>query len=118
MQGKKAYQEKLFVNFSAMKRANTTGIEQADKCATVAALAYKLKKLLMFRKTKPKTAIKVMEVMKSVQKSLFSFLYRVWLAIENIAASSVCNYLCQAGLSTVVTTYSCATATSGRGIKN
>ena len=81
------------VNFLAMKRVNTTGIEQADKCATMAASAYNLKKLLKFRETKPKTAIKVMEVVKLAQKPLFSFLYRVRMTIENIAVPWVCKYL-------------------------
>ena len=34
------------VNFMGMKRINTKGLEQANKCMTIAAVAYNLKKLL------------------------------------------------------------------------
>jgi transposase len=37
------------INFLGMRRVNTRGIEQADKCLLMAAIAYNLKKLLKFR---------------------------------------------------------------------
>jgi hypothetical protein len=82
------------VNFLAMKRVNTRGLAPADKCATMAALAYNLKKLLNFKESKPKTMAKVAQLPKMVQKpqfsslcSLFSFLYRVHKAIEIVATN-------------------------------
>jgi hypothetical protein len=74
------------INFLAMKRVNTRGIEQADKCATMASSAYNLKKLLKFMKSRPKTTIKMIEVAKSVQKSFFSVQYYIHWAIGKIAA--------------------------------
>jgi IS5 family transposase len=38
------------INFLAMKRVNTRGIKQANKCMMMAAVAYNIKKLLKFRK--------------------------------------------------------------------
>jgi transposase len=70
------------VNFLAMKRVNTKGIEQADKCATMAASAYNLKKLMKFRESRPKTMIKVAQRAKIVQKPMFSSLYHVQREIE------------------------------------
>jgi hypothetical protein len=85
------------VNFLAMKRVNTIGIEQANKCATMAASAYNLKKLLKFTESKPKTTIKVIEVAKSLRKSLVSFLHCVHQAIERIANSSIYSRCCITG---------------------
>lgn len=70
------------VNFLAMKRVNTRGLALADKCATMAASAYNLKKLLKFQESKPKTAIKVVRQPKMTPKSLFSSHYHVRRAIE------------------------------------
>ena len=36
------------VNYLGMKRVNTKGLLQANKCLTMAAVAYNLKKLLKF----------------------------------------------------------------------
>jgi transposase len=85
------------VNFLAMKRVNTIGIEQADKCATMAASAYNLKKLLKFKESKPKTMIKVVQLAKMVQKPLFSSLYHVHRTIEIIAGHHLKNTLAWAG---------------------
>jgi transposase len=59
------------VNFLAMKRVNTIGIEQAGKCAAMAASAYNLKKLLKFRQSTPKTMIKVVQKVKGGQSRYF-----------------------------------------------
>lgn len=40
------------INFNGMKRINTKGLIQANKCMTMAAVAYNLKKLLKFRAPK------------------------------------------------------------------
>ncbi|MDP3467365.1 MAG: transposase [Daejeonella sp.] len=45
------------VNFLGMKQVNTLGRVQANKCLTMAAIAYNLKKLLKHNITRPKNAI-------------------------------------------------------------
>ena len=45
------------INFLAMKRVNTRGIKQANKCLIMAAVAYNLKKALKFKTTKPMAAL-------------------------------------------------------------
>ncbi len=50
------------VNFLAMRRVNTRGIEQANKCMLMAAIAYNLKKLLKFTTRKVQTNTQVMQV--------------------------------------------------------
>ena len=42
------------VNYLAMRRVNTRGIKQANKCILMAAIAYNLKKLLKWEQTKVK----------------------------------------------------------------
>ena len=37
------------INFLAMKRVNTRGIKQANKCMMMAAIAYNVKKMLKFK---------------------------------------------------------------------
>lgn len=72
-------------NFLAMKKVNTIGIEQAAKCATMAACAYNIKKLLKFRYSAPKTMIKIIQRSKKALKplkSLFSSPYHLCRAIE------------------------------------
>jgi transposase len=50
------------VNFLGMRRVNTRGIEQANKCMLMAAIAYNLKKLLKFTARKVQTNAEVMQV--------------------------------------------------------
>lgn len=50
------------VNFLGMRRVNTRGIEQANKCMLMAAVAYNLKKLLKFTTRKVQANIQVMQV--------------------------------------------------------
>jgi hypothetical protein len=50
------------VNFLGMRRVNTRGIEQANKCMLMAAIAYNLKKLLKFTARKVQTNVEVMQV--------------------------------------------------------
>ena len=50
------------VNYLGMRRVNTRGIEQANKCMLMAAIAYNLKKLLKFTARKVQTNIHVMQV--------------------------------------------------------
>lgn len=50
------------VNYLGMRRINTRGIEQANKCMLMAAIAYNLKKLLKFTTRKVQTSVQVMQV--------------------------------------------------------
>lgn len=45
------------VNFLGMRRVNTRGIKQANKCLIMAAIAYNLKKMLKFNKKTPIAAM-------------------------------------------------------------
>ena len=57
------------INFLGMKRINTRGIKNANKCLIMAAVAYNIKKLLKFRN--PKAVSRLMEITRSL--SLPSF---------------------------------------------
>ena len=48
-------------NFLSMRRINTRGIKQANKCMIMAAVAYNLKKLLKWKGTKTQTAVMAMK---------------------------------------------------------
>lgn len=50
------------VNYLGMRRVNTRGIEQANKCMLMAAIAYNLKKLLKFTATKAQITVQAMQV--------------------------------------------------------
>ena len=50
------------VNYLGMRRVNTRGIEQANKCMLMAAIAYNLKKLLKFTTRKVQTNAAAMRV--------------------------------------------------------
>ncbi len=41
------------INFMGMRRVNTRGIEQSNKCMLMAAIAYNLKKMMKFKTNKP-----------------------------------------------------------------
>jgi hypothetical protein len=49
------------VNFLAMRRVNTRGIKQANKCIIMAAAAYNLKKLLKWQQRKIETTVMAMK---------------------------------------------------------
>lgn len=62
-------------NYLAMKRVNTRGLQQANKCMLMAAVAYNLKKLLNFRGNKAGSMIKAMELnAKNRAKGLLKFI--------------------------------------------
>jgi hypothetical protein len=50
------------VNYLAMKRVNTRGLEQANKCMLMAAVAYNLKKLLKHSSNKRITMVSALKV--------------------------------------------------------
>ncbi len=49
------------INYLAMRRINTRGIKQANKCMVMAAVAYNLKKLLKWKETKVQIGIMAMK---------------------------------------------------------
>lgn len=49
------------VNFLNMRRVNTRGIQQANKCMLMAAIAYNLKKMMKWTTKKVKTDVKSMQ---------------------------------------------------------
>jgi len=70
------------INFLAMKRVNTRGIKQANKCMLMAAIAYNLKKMLNFKTSRP------MAAMAGLERRLNSF----WVTIFLI--NSISSYRC------------------------
>ena len=50
------------VNYLGMRRVNTRGIEQANKCMLMAVIAYNLKKLLKFTTRKVQTLLAATQV--------------------------------------------------------
>ena len=68
------------VNFLAMRRVNTRGIKQANKCILMSAIAYNLKKLLKWQERKMNMA--VMTIRKA-EKSLCSLSFRLWQPLNS-----------------------------------
>ena len=66
------------VNYLAMRRVNTRGIKQANKCMLMAAVAYNLKKLMKFNERKVKTAVMSM---KKAEKNLWLLVFKLWQLI-------------------------------------
>ena len=63
------------VNFLGMKKVNTLGIKQANKCAVMAALAYNLKKLLKHKGPAVKVMANIIEkVLQIPSQMLFQLL--------------------------------------------
>ncbi|MFN2440063.1 MAG: IS1182 family transposase [Chitinophagaceae bacterium] len=62
------------VNFLAMRRVNTRGIKQANKCIIMSAIAYNLKKLLKWEQKMINTAVMAM---KKVEKNLCFLFFRL-----------------------------------------
>ena len=59
------------INFLAMRRINTRGIQLANKCMIMAAIAYNIKKMIKFRA--PKAINKVMDLTDSLKLNLANF---------------------------------------------
>ena len=49
------------VNYLGMKKVNTKGLKQANKCMLMAAVAYNLKKLMKFTPRKVQADVKAMK---------------------------------------------------------
>ena len=67
------------INYLSMRRVNTRGIRQANKCMMMAAVAYNLKKLMKFSERKTKTAVMTL---KKAGKSLCFLIFKLWQCIE------------------------------------
>lgn len=67
------------VNYLSMRRVNTRGIKQANKCMLMAAVAYNLKKLMKWQQQKRKTAV---TALKKAERSLYSFVFDLWCCIQ------------------------------------
>ena len=62
------------VNYLAMRRVNTRGIKQANKCIIMSAVAYNLKKLLKWQSKKINViAMAKMKEMKNALQTLFFY---------------------------------------------
>jgi hypothetical protein len=68
------------VNYLGMRRVNTRGIKQANKCMLMAAIAYNLKKLLNWQQRKIKTAVMAM---KKGGESLYFYFLTLWPSIDS-----------------------------------
>ena len=67
------------INYLNMRRVNTRGIQQANKCMLMAAVAYNLKKLLKWKETKVQTAVLVL---KKAGKSLCLHFLSLWQTLN------------------------------------
>lgn len=66
------------VNYLGMKRVNTKGLIQANKCMTIAAVAYNLKKLL---KHSASNVIANLQALKQAGKTNFSFALSIFYSL-------------------------------------
>jgi hypothetical protein len=66
-----------------MKRVNTRGLQQANKCMIMAAVAYNLKKLLKFTTYKSVSIAKAMQI--RAEKSLLKLVLDLYLLLMIIA---------------------------------
>ncbi len=72
------------VNYLGMRRVNTRGLQQANKCMLMAAVAYNLKKLLRWEGKKANMVVKALQ--KAAAKCFFdhnSYHYTLLLFIED-----------------------------------
>src|SRR5215470_6177285 len=77
------------VNFLAMRRVNTRGIKQANKCIIMSAIAYNLKKLLKWQQRKINTAVMRM---KYAHEQLYFLFSRVAVALSTIPSAQTRSY--------------------------
>jgi transposase len=80
------------INFLAMKRVNTRGIKQANKCMLMAAIAYNLKKMMKFKTTRSIAAMAwIPKEADHLLNSLFFYFYsRIYLNLEVKSKFSAC----------------------------
>lgn len=65
------------VNYLSMRRVNTRGMKQSNKCMLMAAVAYNLKKLMKFTARKVQADVKAMQ--QNLQNAFFYVLYSISL---------------------------------------
>jgi transposase len=70
------------INFLAMKRVNTRGIKQANKCMVMAAIAYNLKKMMKFKTNRSMAAMIALPQGVNQFLSFLFFSNSPWLNIE------------------------------------
>lgn len=75
------------VNHLAMKRVNTRGIQQANKCMLMAAVAYNLKKLLRFKTDNACTIAKAMQM--KAEKAVLMLVLLIQATIKNITLKTI-----------------------------
>ncbi len=63
------------INFTGMKRMNTKGLRLATKCMIMAAIAYNIKKLMKYSKSKMESGVKQMELLKKNCLKMFYSIY-------------------------------------------
>ncbi|MCZ8356180.1 MAG: IS1182 family transposase, partial [Cyclobacteriaceae bacterium] len=77
------------INFLAMKRVNTRGIKQANKCMLMAAIAYNIKKMMKFNTRKP--VAKVVSIAKGYEKTMIDlYLTVIFQFIKSKSEISAC----------------------------
>ena len=67
------------INYLSLRRVNTRGIKQANKCMLMAAVAYNLKKLLKWKEIKIQTTVMSL---KKAKKSPNFFFFMIWHALH------------------------------------
>jgi hypothetical protein len=70
------------INFLSMKRVNTRGIKQANKCMLMAAIAYNIKKMMKFNINRP------MAAMVSLPKESVEFMNTLIFFLTNLFSVS------------------------------
>jgi transposase len=77
------------VNYLGMRRVNTRGLQQANKCMLMAAVAYNLKKLLKWQDKKANTAVNALQ--KPLKKAflLLSRTLRLYGALQALALEKI-----------------------------
>lgn len=74
------------VNYLAMRRVNTRGIQQANKCIIMSALAYNLKKLLKWQQRKVETAVKALKM--AAKAPCFHF-EQLWSSLHALTRKAI-----------------------------
>ena len=80
------------VNYLSMRRVNTRGLKNANKCMLMAAVAYNLKKLLKF--TTPKVMADVKRLERNKAKGLQNFLFTLQALIASYSSNKKMQLSC------------------------
>jgi hypothetical protein len=77
------------VNYLGMRRVNTRGLQQANKCMLMAAVAYNLKKLLKWQERKANTVVNALQKPPKKAFSLLSRILRPYSALQVLALEKI-----------------------------